>query len=297
MNSILLSLLLALAVGESQTFKIDDRTEAKVTVQKEALKINWTCKESNMTFVKNHYKNVRLRWNLFTGETVDMTFSPHARKNYKNVLPPNYRIITNPSAVFFTAFLGKSRPSKSFINKVKMNDADWTVEWEIPYAALGTANFLKPASKNHYVPTNFWAFSFNRRSETSGKKTYNSAPVQVIEIAPDILAPYKQIMLLNFTAQNGDKAGQTVIDFNLKNITAAAFEGKVKIALLEGAAETLLKEEAVTIAAKAEKKVNYTATLPEKAVKFGVKVYVYNKEGTLVRVSRDLAIDNPWVAF
>lgn len=297
MNSILLSLLLALAVGESQTFKVDDRTEAKVTVQQESVKIDWTCKEDNMTHIKKHYKNARLRWNLFAGETVDLWFSPHARKNDKNVLPPNYRIITNPSAVFFNAFLGTPRPNRNFKNVVVLNDDNWTAEWIIPYAALGTGNFRKPEAKNIYSPAKFWSFQFNRRSESGGKKTYTKSPVFVVEIPQEVIAPYQQIMLLHFTAKNGEKAGQCAVDFTLKNNVNTAFEGKYKLVLLEGNEETLLKEEAVSLAAKTDKKINVTATLPEKAVKFAVKVYVYDKAGLLVRVSRDLAIENPWVQF
>ena len=80
-------------------------------------------------------------------------------------------------------------------------------------------------------------------------------------------------------------------------VAAKLAQCKMKIVLLEGKEETLLKEEAITIPGKSDKAVNYTATLPEKAVKFGIKVYVYNAAGTLVRISRDLPVDNPWVAF
>ena len=297
MNAIILSLLLALAVGESQTFKVDDRTEATVTVQKESVKVNWVCNESNMTHVKSYYAKPGLRWNLFAGETVDMWFSPHAWKTHGVVYPPNYRVITNPSKNYLNAFLGAPRPSTSFLNTVKMNDTNWTVEWILPYAALETAEFQKPASTKVFSPALYWSFQFNRRSESGGKKTYTKSPVSVIEIPRNVIAPYQQIMLLGFTAKNGAKAGETIVNFTLKNNVANAFDGKMKVVLLEGKDETLLKEEAVAIPGKTDKKVTFTAVLPEKAVKFGIKVYVYNAAGTLVRVSRDLPVENPWVAF
>ena len=297
MNSIILAVMLALAVGESQTVKVDDRTEAKITVQQESVKVNWVCNESNMTQVKNYYKKDGSRWNLFAGETVDLWFSPNSWRTHKVVYEPKYRIITNPSKNFFTAFIGVARPSKDFLNRVEKNDTNWSVEWIFPYAALETSEFTKPASKKVYPPANYWAFQFNRRSESSGKATYTKSPAVVIEIPQKVIAPYQQIMMYGFAAKNGAKAGQTVVDFTLQNRSQAAFNGKMKIVLLEGKEETLLKEEAITIPGKSDKAVNYTATLPEKAVKFGIKVYVYNAAGTLVRISRDLPVDNPWVAF
>lgn len=294
--SVILPALVALAIGQSHLVKIDDRTEAKITVQKESVKINWVCNESNMAHVKSYYHK-KNRWNLFIGENVDLWFTPHSYKSHKVVYPPNYRVMSNPSGNFFSAFLGVPRPCKDFRHEVKLNDKNWTVEWEIPYAALESGTFNKPAVSKTYSPNVYWAFQFNRRSESGGKKTYVKSPAFVIELPKDLIAPYQQIMLYNFTAKNGKAAGETVVDFKLNNRFKSAFNGKLKIVLLEGSAETVLKEQAVTIPAQGNMAISHTAKLPEKAVKFGIKVYVYDAKGLLVRVSYDLPVKNPWVAF
>ena len=286
----------AIAIGQSHIIKVDDRTEAKITVQKESVKISWVCNEANMAYIKSYYYK-KNRWNLFAGENVDLWFTPHSHKTHKVVYPPNYRVLSNPSGTYFSAFLGVKRPCKNFLHEVKLNEKNWTVQWEIPYAALETGTFNKPADSKTYIPKEFWAFQFNRRSESGGKAAFARSPVVVIELPREIIAPYQQIMLLNYTAKNGTKAGETVVNFKLKNNFKEAFNGKMKIVLVEGDSETVLKEESVTLPGKAEKNMSHTAMLPEKAVKFGVKVYVYNAAGTLVRVSHDLAIPNPWVAF
>ena len=294
--NVLLPVLVTIAIGQSHIVKVDDRTEAKITVQKESVKISWVCNESNMAHVKSYYHK-KNRWNLFVGENVDLWFTPHAYKSHKVVYPPNYRVMSNPSGTFFSAFLGVSRPCKNFLHEVKLNEKNWTVEWEIPYAALESGTFNKPAVSKTYYPREFWSFQFNRRSESGGKATYVKSPVVVIELPKGIITPYQQIMFFNYTAKNGVKAGETVVDFKLKNRFKEPFNGKVKIVLLEGKAETVLKEESITIPGSADKSMTHTAVLPEKAVKFGIKVYIYNAAGTLVRVSHDLAITNPWVAF
>ena len=66
-NALLLTVLTALAVGESQAVKVDDRTEVKITLKQDGIQVNWDCAESNMKYVSEYYKSNKFRWDFYKG--------------------------------------------------------------------------------------------------------------------------------------------------------------------------------------------------------------------------------------
>ena len=297
LNAIFAAALVALSVGESHSLKIDDRTEVKIMLLKDAVQINWTCAESNMEFVNSHYKNARLRWDVFKGEAVECTFSPFGAETSKTMAFPSYRLLTNPSNVFFAAFLGKPRPSAAFQSKTVRGAKDWTVEWVIPFAALETSKFHDAASTVTYAPRVCWTFKFSRRSETAGKKTVNASPLVTIKFPADIIASCRRILLVGYQGNKAKQAGVSVISGALRNTEDTEFTGKVKIYLHAGNEISLLKEIDIKIPAKGALRFDQPVTLPEKAVKFKIRTVIEDSAGVPVRISRDLPIENPWVEF
>ena len=67
-NALLLTVLTALAVGESQLVKVDDRTEVKITLKQDGIQANWDCAGSNMKYVSEHYKTNKFRWDFYKGD-------------------------------------------------------------------------------------------------------------------------------------------------------------------------------------------------------------------------------------
>ncbi len=295
LNAIFAAALAVLSVGESHSVKIDDRTEAEVTLRKDALQINWNCAENNMEYVNNFYR--KSRWDVFSGESVDCTFSPFARTNRPSMGFPDYRLLTNPSNTFFAGFYGKPRPSAAFTSKTVRGDKGWTVEWVIPFAALETSKYPDAASEKTFMPGNVWSFKFSRRSESGGKKSVASSPVAVFQFPPEVLAPYRQIMLICYRSVKSKKAGDSVISCALRNTAAGEFIGKAKLYLHAGKEISLLKEIALKIPAKGAMRIDQPVTLPEKAAKFKIRTVIEDQNGLPVRISYDLPIENPWVEF
>ena len=294
LNAIFAAALVALSVGESHNVKIDDRTEAKVTLRKDALQINWNCAENNMEYVNNFYK--KSRWDVFSGEAVDCTFSPFAGAKSTTMAFPDYRLRSNPSNTFFAGFYGKPRPSAAFTSKTVRGDKGWTVEWVIPFAALETSKYPDAASEKTFMPGNVWSFKFSRRSESGGKKSVATSPIAMFQFPPEIIAPYRQIMLICYRSVKSKKAGDSVISCALRN-TAGEFVGKARFYLHAGKEVTLLKETDIKIPAKGAMRIDQPITLPEKAAKFKIRTVIEDQNGLPVRISYDLPIENPWVEF
>jgi|GEM_PF-2566703 len=295
LNAIFAAAVVALSVGETHTVKLDDRTEAKLTLRKDALQIDWNCAESNMEYVNSYYK--KPRWNVWAGEAVDCTFSSSGWIKSPTMGVPNYRQLTNPSNTFFTAFYGKPRPASLFTSKTVRSDKAWTVEWIIPFAGLETSKYPDAASEKVIPPGNVWTFKFSRRCETGGKKTLASSPVVVVQLPKEVMKPYQQIMLICYKGVKSQKAGVSVISCALRNTADSEFTGKAKIYLLAGKELSLLKETDLKIPAKGAIRIDQPVTLPEKAAKFHIRTVIEDRNGMPVRISYDLPIENPWVEF
>ena len=295
LNAIFTAALLTLAVGEPQSVKIDDNTDVKLTLRKDALQIVWNCMEKNMEYVNSFYK--KPRWNVWAGEAVDCTFASNGVAKSTVVAVPNYRQLTNPSNNFFTAFYGKPRPASLFTSKTVRSDKAWTVEWIIPFAGLETSKYPDAASEKVIPPGNVWTFKFSRRCETGGKKTLATTPVVVVQLPKEVMEPYRQIMLTNYKGAKTAKAGVSQITCTLRNATGKEFTGKAKLCLLANKEVSVLKEIAVKVPAKGTMKIDEQITLPEKAAKFHIRTVVENQNGLPVRISYDLPIENPWVEF
>ena len=295
LNAIFAAALVALSVGETHSVKVDDRTEAKITLRKDAFVINWTCAEDNMEYVNNFYQ--KSRWNVFSGEAVECSFSPFAAEKSKTMAFPGYRLLTNPSNVFFVGYYGKPRESAAFQSKTVRGNKNWTVEWVIPFAGLETSKYPDKKSTATYQPRAVWTFTFSRRSESGGKKSINSTPLILFKIPQEIIEPYRQIMLIAYQGEKTKKAGVSVISAALRNPAKTEFNGKVKINLFCDREISLLKEFDVKIPAAGAIRIDQPVTLPEKAAKFKIQTVIEDQNGLPVRISYDLPIENPWVEF
>ena len=294
LNAIFVAALVALSVGETHSVKVNENTEVKLTLRKDALQIVWNCMEKNMDYVNSFYK--KPQWNVWKGEVVDCTFSPFAwEKNPTQIGVPDYRQLTNPSNTFFTAFYGKSRPSFLFTSKTVRGDKAWTVEWIVPFAGLETSKYPDIASDKIFPPGRTWGFKFSRRCETSGKKTESTTPVILVQLPKEVMEPYRQIMLINYKGAKTDKTGVSRITCTLRNTTDKEFTGKAKLCLLANKEVSVLKEIDVKVPAKGAMRINEQVTLPEKAAKFHIRTVIEDQNGLPVRISYDLPIENPWV--
>ena len=295
-NALLLTALTALAVGGSQSVKVDDRTEVKITLRKDGMQVNWDCAESNMKYVRAYYKSNKFRWDFYKGETLDCYLSPHAGAKSKVVPYPAYRIMANPGDYFFRAFLAVSRPNPAVRHSITLKDDRWQAEWFFPFASMETFDFRKNSKKNTtFQPGANWAFKFSRRSQATGKTVVTNSPVVVVSIPAEVIDPYRQVL---FAALNSDKKGNgVVISAALRNTSAKEFVGKVKFYLHSGKDIKVVATQNVRLPAKGALRVSSPVDLPELAVKFNVHLEVVDQEDRPVRISAVLPIENPWVDF
>ena len=295
-NVMLLTVLAALTVGESQSVKVDDRTDVKITLQKDGMQVNWDCAESNMKYVREYYKSNKFRWDFYKGETLDCYLSPHSGARSKVVAYPAYRIMANPGDYFFRAFLAVSRPNTAVRHSITLKDDGWQAEWFFPFASLETFDFRKNSKKNTtFQPGANWAFKFSRRSQATGKTVVTHSPVVVVSIPAEVIDPYRQVL---FAALNSEKKGNgVVISAALRNTSAKEFVGKVKFFLHSGKDIAVVATQNVRLPAKGAFRVSSPVNLPELAVKFNVHLEVVDQEDQPVRISAVIPVENPWVDF
>ena len=295
-NVMLLTVLAALTVGESQSVKVDDRTDVKITLQKDGMQVNWDCAESNMKYVREYYKSNKFRWDFYNGETLDCYLSPHSGARSKVVAYPAYRIMANPGDYFFRAFLAVSRPNTAVRHSITLKDDGWQAEWFFPFASLETFDFRKNSKKNTtFLPGTNWAFKFSRRSQTTGKTVVTQSQVVTIPIPADVIAPYRQVI---FASLNHDKKGNgVVISAAVRNTSAKEFAGKVRFYLHSGKDIKAAATRDIKLPAKGTVRVSSPVDLPELAVKFSVHLEVVDQGDRPVRISAEVPVENPWVEF
>jgi hypothetical protein len=295
-NALLLTVLTALAVGESQAVKVDDRTEVKITLKQDGIQVNWDCAESNMKYVSEYYKTNKFRWDFYKGEALDCFYSPHSRANSKTVAYPAYRIMANPGNYFFRAFLAVSRPNPAVRHAIVQKADGWQAEWFFPFAAEETFDFRKNSRKNvTFVPGFNWSFKFSRRSQTSGKTVVTQSQVVTIPIPAEVIAPYRQVI---FASLNHDKKGNgIVVSAAVRNTSAKEFAGKVRFYLHSGKDIKVAATREIRLPAKGAVRVSSPVDLPELAVKFSVHLEVVDQEDRPVRISAEMPVENPWVEF
>ncbi|MBR2441434.1 MAG: hypothetical protein IKB25_14645 [Lentisphaeria bacterium] len=289
------ALITALTAETTQTVKVDDRTNVKVTVKKDGILVNWDCAESNMKYVSDYYKTTKVGWDFYKGENIDCFFSPHSPKKNTRVSYPAYRVMGNPGKYFFFAFLAKSRPNHAVRQTITQKADRWQAEWFFPFAAMETFDFRNDKKVMTFVTSPNWTFQFIRRSQSSGKNVETKSPVITVSIPKDQIKPYTELIFAALGSANKGKA--VYLSAAVRNYSAKEFTGKVNYYLHKGNEVTLAKTYDLKVPAKGSARIGAPIPLPELAVKFSGHIEVLNQEGTPIRISPILPIENPWVDF
>ena len=295
LNAAFAAALIFLTVDEHCSVKVDDRTEVMLTLRSDSVRIDWTCAEDNMEYVNSFYG--KPRWDVWNGEAVECSFSPYGREGSNAMGNPDYRLLSNPSNNFFSAFRGERILFSPFTSKTVRREKNWSVSWCIPFSALETFGGSDVSDEKASLPGNIWTFKFSRRTETGGKKSSVSSPVMVLKIPEKVMAPYRRIVLAGCRSAEAGEAGNVVISCELHNTAKDDFTGKAELRLLAGEEISILKEIELQIPSGESVRFDQTVSLPKKAVKFRIQAVIEDSNGLPIRISRDLPIENPWVVF
>ena len=284
-----LMMLQGAVAAEKVAFEMNHLT---IDVKDNGVEISWFCQEPNMEYVKKFYS--KPRWNVFAGEALEIYFTPYSGKAAGRIAFPNYRMLVNPSGRFITAFLTPNWSSAGVFPKVEKLEKDgWYAKWFINYAALESSFYNDPKGKSLY-PNNQWRFDFKYRRSAGGKNQVLSAKPFILNIPKELLVPYRQCVLSGVKAVPGN-GGKVALAATLSNSFKTAFTGKAQWLLYSDGKAEVCKEMPVSLAGSGKMDCSAEITLPERAVKFAVALQVIDASGKVVRISRKLAVKNPYV--
>ena len=269
-----------------------EMNQVTIEAKDNGVEISWFCQEPNMEYVKKFYS--KPRWNVFTGEALELHFTPHSGKAAGRIAFPYYRMLVNPSGRFITAFLTPDWSSAGVYPKVEKLEKDgWYAKWFINYAALESSFYNvpngKPLSTHHQ-----WRFDFKYRRSAGGKSEILSGKPFILNIPRELLVPYRQLVLNGVKAVPGN-GGKVALAATLSNTYKTAFTGKAQWLLYSDGQAEVCKELPVSLAAAGKMDCAAEITLPERAVKFAVALQVIDASGKVMRISRKLAVKNPYV--
>ncbi len=276
-----------------------EMTKVEISCDQNNLYLNYACEEPQMDWVKQKYKTPEAIWNTFAGEAIDITFAPYGSYH-------GYRFRVNPAGTFFQAFLATPKWRNRFMTaKITSNDSDWQVKTTFPFAALENDEFTKEdmTGRATYTPMAKWRINLRRSRNVTGKtqsfalvdKT-NLLEAAVLVIPDEIIAPYRQLTLTRLrVAPVNDESGKSSLTARLNS--SVPFTGKAKLILK---ADTNFST-AAEIAVECKPDEDTTLEIPFQVKKAGhrysVNLEISNSSGQVIKLSRDLTVDNPWVEF
>ena len=275
--------------AEKVTFEMNQVT---IEAKENGVEISWFCQEPNMEYVKKFYS--KPRWNVFTGEALEIHFTPYSSSAAGRIAFPYYRMLVNPSGRSLTAFLTPDWSSAGVYPEIEKLDKDgWYAKWFINYAAL-ESSFYNVANGKPLSLRNKWRFDFKYRRSAGGKNEILSAKPFVLTIPEAMIVPFRQLVLNGVKAVPG-QSGKVALDAVLKNTVNASFTGKAQWLLYSDGKAEVVKELPVSLTASGKMDCRAEITLPERAVKFAVALKVVDASGKVMRISRKLAVKNPYV--
>lgn len=269
-----------------------DMNQVTIEAKADGVEINWFCKEPNMEYVKKFYS--KPRWNVFSGEAMELQFSPYASRGGARMPFPYYRLMVNPSGSKLTAFLTPDWRSAGVFPKIEgMTSEGWKAKWFIQYAAL-ESSYYNTAKAAPLFMQNRWRLDFKYRRSAGGKSEMVSAQPFILTVPAEAVAVYRQIYLAGVKAVPG-KGGEVALAAVVNNTQNAPFAGKAQWLLYSDGKMEIIKELPLNIAAKGNAAADIKYTLPERAVKFAVALQVIDNTGKVIRISRQLNVANPYV--
>ena len=275
--------------AEKVTF---DMNQVTVEVKDNGVEISWFCQEPNMEYVKKFYS--KPRWNVFAGEALEIYFTPYSGNAAGKIAFPYYRMLVNPSGRSLTAFLTPDWSSAGVYPQVEKLDKDgWYAKWFINYAAL-ESSFYNVANGKALQPRNKWRFDFKYRRSAGGKSEVLSAKPFILTLPEAVIAPFRQLSLSGVKTVPG-QSGKVALEAVLTNTVNAPFTGKAQWLLYSDGKAEVCKELPVNASASGKMDCRAEITLPERAVKFAVALQIVDASGKVMRISRKLAVKNPYV--
>ena len=124
--------------AEKVTFEMNQVT---IEAKENGVEISWFCQEPNMEYVKKFYS--KPRWNVFTGEALEIHFTPYSSSAAGRIAFPYYRMLVNPSGRSLTAFLTPDWSSAGVYPEIeKLDKEKMSLE-----GRLKNKNFVEKAPK------------------------------------------------------------------------------------------------------------------------------------------------------
>ena len=265
----------------------------------DGLQIDVQCQSEVLPALKRKYAS--LQWNVWEGESVDLTFSPYGGW-------PGYRLRLNPSGKFFQSFNGSPKwASPYFKAKASFTENGWLASFTLPFAALETDIYaVEEKPSRQVLPSPKWQVAIARRAMNAQGKVDVLVPEGVkpsslteclkLKLAADKIAPYRKAAICDVKASELSTAGTGKVTGRVipgKEVQGA-FAGKMLLFLHVDEDVSKLVE----CELKAEAGADYSFTLPAKVDETGGKLSFHlellDAEGKLLRVSRSLNVENPW---
>ena len=269
-----------------------DMNDISIEMKAEGVEISWFCKEPNMEYVKKYY--AKPRWNVFKGEALEMYFTPYSGTAGAKIAFPYYRMLVNPSGRYITAFLTPDWSSAGVFPKVeKVGDDGWQAKWFIQYAAL-ESTFYNSSKGKPIRMQNKWRFDFKYRRSAGGKNEISAAKPFILSVPETMLSVYRQCILNGVKAIPGQN-GKVKLEAILTNTAKTPFSGKAQWILYSDGKPEVCKEQQIQSAASGTVDCGAEITLPEQAVKFAIALQIIDANGKVIRISRKLAVKNPYV--
>ena len=264
-----------------------------------ALQVNVECQSEVLPALKRKYAT--LQWNVWEGESVDLTFSPYGGW-------PGYRLRLNPSGKFFQSFNGEPKwISPYFKAKATFTENGWLASFTLPFAALETdinAGTEKPSRQ--VLPSVKWNMAISRRAMNAQGKVDVLVPEGVkpsslteclkLKLAANGIAPYRATALCSVKAIPLSMAGAGNVSGRVcpAKDAKASFTGKLLLYLHVDEDVSKIAECEYKVEAGAESSFSLPAKVEETGGKLSFHVELLDAEGKLVHVSRFLNVENPW---
>ena len=281
-----------------------EMTKLAVTCTDEKMIFEYTCEEPDVATLKVSKKNPA--WDTFQGEAVELYFSS-SDLTFSTYKHPDYRFRVNSYNTFLQTFIGSIQWHSRYVtSKVKFSEKAWTVVLTIPFASLETEQFTNQdlAKKKIILPKDLWMIVPSRCRNITGEYQFFTAATAIkpifLRLPEGVISPYRSIAFKNIGVDKVDSdSGKTSISFLLVNPDDAnlPFMGKAALMLSADDKQTKIAEIEVACEPGATSFYKIPFSLKESGYRYRANIEIYNAFGKLIKASRDLEIENPWVDF
>lgn len=264
----------------------------------------YVCEEPEAASLKVSKKNPA--WDTFRGEAVELYFTP-SDITFSVYGQPDYRFRVNSYNTFLQTFLGSPKWRSRYISShVTFSGKEWTATITIPFAALETEQFdaKVPADKKVRLPKDIWTLIPGRsRNITGESRSFAPATLKApltLRLPRGIIEPYRSIAFKNISIEKVDPdSGKTAVSFILANPgeEKIPFHGKAVLMLSIDGKPGKIAETNVACEPGEEPSYKIPFSVKESGNRYSANLEIHDSSGKIVRASRNLDIDNPWVDF